>query len=453
MKKVTIGILLLTSSFAFAQQVELPKSGAEIRPNRKLVASQSPARLHKPTSVSNEHFIWGYAENMAQYQIAIPGVPVANFGFYLNPIFMDSTTYASAGGTLTEVSDMRAGVMFDPTSPIYDTTNWSQSAVTPSMSYTIDTIFVAGKYEIVKNNAHPDTLEVDVTWGAKVLSPVQGPWEYIYTIASPAQSWNVPECIPSKLNGNVSHLSMGKGGFTKKTIKRVLTAADTVTMSGKYPGFIVVLVNQLIPAGDIVSASCVFVPGVTYTAGAVDFTYAGTSIPATQNGFGVNLYGDATTAGNNNYFYDSINNAKARSFNSGLFYSQTSRYSNQPAAYALFDSILDPDPNYTWQIDFAISCVATGINENVANELKVNQNIPNPFTDATVISYELAENVAVSLDIYDITGQKIQTIEQGRQSTGAHAIQLNSANLQAGMYFYTLTAGTNRITKRMIVVK
>jgi len=90
---------------------------------------------------------------------------------------------------------------------------------------------------------------------------------------------------------------------------------------------------------------------------------------------------------------------------------------------------------------------------NELNNLSVSQNVPNPFTGSTVVSYNLNEASTVSLQIMDVTGKVISTINEGSQAAGAHNISVDGTSLAVGTYFYTLTAVTYQVTKRMVVSK
>ena len=91
--------------------------------------------------------------------------------------------------------------------------------------------------------------------------------------------------------------------------------------------------------------------------------------------------------------------------------------------------------------------------ENELGKLNVSQNVPNPFNGETVITYNLNEASNVSLQIMDVTGKVISTINEGTQAAGAHNVSVDGASLAVGTYFYTLTAGTYQVTKRMVVSK
>ena len=84
-------------------------------------------------------------------------------------------------------------------------------------------------------------------------------------------------------------------------------------------------------------------------------------------------------------------------------------------------------------------------------KLALLQNFPNPFSDATTIPYSLDKAERVSLKVFDIAGKEVMNVEQGVRPAGNHQIELNGTALQSGIYFYTLTAGENQVTKKMTV--
>ena len=95
----------------------------------------------------------------------------------------------------------------------------------------------------------------------------------------------------------------------------------------------------------------------------------------------------------------------------------------------------------------------TGVEEITVNNISVSQNVPNPFTGNTVVSYSLNEASNVSIEIIDVTGKVVSTINEGTQATGEHNITIDGSTLAEGTYFYTFTAGEYKVTKRMVVSK
>jgi len=92
-----------------------------------------------------------------------------------------------------------------------------------------------------------------------------------------------------------------------------------------------------------------------------------------------------------------------------------------------------------------------GISESSANNMVVSQNVPNPFTGTTKVEVNLTKSSDLSLVVYNLTGQKVYEQKNGSTPAGVHTFIINSSNLKAGVYYYTVTAGDNKVTKKMIV--
>jgi flagellar hook assembly protein FlgD len=80
------------------------------------------------------------------------------------------------------------------------------------------------------------------------------------------------------------------------------------------------------------------------------------------------------------------------------------------------------------------------------------QNYPNPFNSTTTIRYDLPKSANVSLKIYNILGQLVATLVDGRKEAGHYQITWN-ANSASGIYFYRLYAEQFVQTKKMILLK
>ena len=94
----------------------------------------------------------------------------------------------------------------------------------------------------------------------------------------------------------------------------------------------------------------------------------------------------------------------------------------------------------------------TGTGENKsAGENTVMQNFPNPVNGLTHIMISLARNAEVTLDVSNVTGAKVMTMQKGMMTAGIHDLALDGSALSAGIYFYTVTMGSEKVTKKMIV--
>jgi hypothetical protein len=82
----------------------------------------------------------------------------------------------------------------------------------------------------------------------------------------------------------------------------------------------------------------------------------------------------------------------------------------------------------------------------------VEQNYPNPFNARTQIGLALPEASDVTVDIYSVTGQLVESIS-GHYEAGNHSITWNAADAASGVYFYRVTAGDFSQTMKMTLLK
>lgn len=92
------------------------------------------------------------------------------------------------------------------------------------------------------------------------------------------------------------------------------------------------------------------------------------------------------------------------------------------------------------------------------------QNYPNPFNPTTTISFTIPSvgallaapngtRQAVSLRIFNPTGQLIETLINDQLSPGEHSVVWNAHDQPSGMYFYRLQAGDYVETKKLMLLK
>jgi len=85
------------------------------------------------------------------------------------------------------------------------------------------------------------------------------------------------------------------------------------------------------------------------------------------------------------------------------------------------------------------------------NGIELHQNVPNPANGTTMIRFELLQARNVTVEMRDLQGRLIQAVERGQLPAGTHQVDLNIADLQGGIYTYTLVADGMRLTKKMMV--
>ncbi len=100
----------------------------------------------------------------------------------------------------------------------------------------------------------------------------------------------------------------------------------------------------------------------------------------------------------------------------------------------------------------------TGINSAgnvnyIPEGYSLSQNYPNPFNPNTIINYQLPMFNFVSLKVYDVLGNEVMTIVNENQNAGTYSVSFDGSGISSGVYFYTITAGDFKETKRMLLVK
>jgi hypothetical protein len=85
------------------------------------------------------------------------------------------------------------------------------------------------------------------------------------------------------------------------------------------------------------------------------------------------------------------------------------------------------------------------------------QNYPNPFNPTTKIRYSspdhLGETGLVTLNVYDILGNKVADLVNEVQPPGSYAIDFNASHLPSGVYFYRVSAPGYSAVRKMILLK
>jgi len=109
-------------------------------------------------------------------------------------------------------------------------------------------------------------------------------------------------------------------------------------------------------------------------------------------------------------------------------------------------------------IDIAVWPVVDNSNSSIDDEgffdgIKLGQSQPNPAGAEATIQYEIQNNANVTFEMYDVTGKKVLSLNEGIQNKGKHTINLTTEKLASGTYYYSLKADNNRITKKLVVIK
>jgi flagellar hook assembly protein FlgD len=88
----------------------------------------------------------------------------------------------------------------------------------------------------------------------------------------------------------------------------------------------------------------------------------------------------------------------------------------------------------------------------------LNQNYPNPFNPETMISFSLSKGSDITLEVYNLRGQKIRTLHQGLLPEGMHELTWNGKDdngndTASGVYMYRLSTDGFTDTRKMVLMK
>ena len=158
------------------------------------------------------------------------------------------------------------------------------------------------------------------------------------------------------------------------------------------------------------------------------------------------------------YIYDGTS-TNAQEISSSPFYGSNipnEIIASNPSGALTFHFVSDSEKNAEgWIAEITTITVSQVDNGPAAGltEFKLYSNYPNPFNPTTKISFNLARNCHVTLEIYDMTGQCVSTIKNEQMAAGYHEVKFNAQNLSSGLYLYRLQAGEYMHVNKMMVLK
>ena len=89
----------------------------------------------------------------------------------------------------------------------------------------------------------------------------------------------------------------------------------------------------------------------------------------------------------------------------------------------------------------------------IPDKFALEQNYPNPFNPSTTIEFSIPEAANVSLTIYNMLGQKVAELVNGKLEAGRYNYQWNAKNVATGMYIYELRTEKFVSIKKMLLLK
>jgi hypothetical protein len=81
------------------------------------------------------------------------------------------------------------------------------------------------------------------------------------------------------------------------------------------------------------------------------------------------------------------------------------------------------------------------------------QNYPNPFNPSTSIQFSIPKSESVTLEIYNLLGQRVATLVNENLNAGSHTAYWNAAGFASGVYLYQLQVKNYTETKKLILLR
>ncbi|MBI9073747.1 MAG: T9SS type A sorting domain-containing protein [Melioribacteraceae bacterium] len=90
--------------------------------------------------------------------------------------------------------------------------------------------------------------------------------------------------------------------------------------------------------------------------------------------------------------------------------------------------------------------------EDTKDKFEVNA-YPNPFNPVTNIQFKIADTKHVKIKVYNQLGQLVEELTNKVYSQGTHRVTFNAKNLSSGVYYYTIEAGSEMRTNKILLIK
>jgi hypothetical protein len=102
-----------------------------------------------------------------------------------------------------------------------------------------------------------------------------------------------------------------------------------------------------------------------------------------------------------------------------------------------------------------VTIVEDDLNPGIAEQesVQILENYPNPATDFTTISFNIAKAGKVNMQLFDMTGRQINTYQFGQMSSGLNRIEISTSALSSGIYFYSITLDDQSSMSKKLVVR
>ena len=124
---------------------------------------------------------------------------------------------------------------------------------------------------------------------------------------------------------------------------------------------------------------------------------------------------------------------------------------------------LESNSNRSGAEEMALNVLKSILPERLPTSTQLLVNYPNPFNPETWIPFELSQDRAVTISIYDVHSQRIRSLQLGQLTAGRYVTADQAAYwggktqegeaVASGTYFYQLQAGDYTQTRKIVILK
>ncbi|MEX0779973.1 MAG: T9SS type A sorting domain-containing protein [Balneolales bacterium] len=168
---------------------------------------------------------------------------------------------------------------------------------------------------------------------------------------------------------------------------------------------------------------------------------------------------DITADENNRYFHPAPGTptdeeqTTAAWFRDLSYNTDSQSYKHAEDYYPVGNLNFFPELRSAWEEGIVQEPVSAENERTLAKDFRIVGNYPNPFNPTTNIVYDLASQTEVTMDVFNVLGQNVETMHLGVQTAGRHEVTFDAANLSSGMYMVRMQMGNEVQTLRMTLIK
>jgi len=114
---------------------------------------------------------------------------------------------------------------------------------------------------------------------------------------------------------------------------------------------------------------------------------------------------------------------------------------------------------YSYSNTFTFTTPLTGINNissNIPDQFSLSQNYPNPFNPSTKMQFQIPKSgpdIQTFLSVYDILGREVAVLVNEQLKPGTYEVNWDASAFPSGVYFYTISSGSFKETRKMVLLK